>query len=355
MLISENNDIMVILQIITRSDLGGAQSVVINLANALAAKHEVIVVSGNGDGKMWQMLSPSIKTEFVPSLQRELSPIKEIQTIKIFRRLYREYHPNIIHLHSSKVGILGRLAFPKEKIVYTVHGFDSIRIAYRRYLPLEKMLQRKCNTIVGVSEYDKINLLNEGITNHVKVVYNGIAAPVRLKENPFMNLHTFKKKVLCIARLSPPKNIDIFLQLAFMLPDYAFIWIGNQQIFLGLYPKNLFFMGSLPNAGAYNEYADLFILPSNYEGLPMTIIEAMAFGKPVVASNVGGISEIVVNDENGFTVENSVDAFCEKICYILENEDVYSRFSLKALKSYQERLKVDQMVEGYLRIYNGML
>lgn len=346
---------MVILQIITRSDLGGAQSVVINLANALAEKHEIIVVAGGGDGKMWQMLSSTVTTEFVPSLQRELSPMKDIQTIKVFRRLYYKYHPDIIHLHSSKVGVLGRLVFPNEKIVYTVHGFDSIRIAYRKYLPLEKVLQRKCSTIVGVSEYDKANLLNEGITNHVEVVYNGITIPVRLKDNPFADLMTFKKKVLCIARLSPPKNIDIFVQLAFMLPDYAFIWIGNQQDFLGKSPKNLYFMGSLPNAGAYNEYADLFILPSNYEGLPMTIIEAMAFGKPVVASNVGGISEIVVNDENGYTVENSADAFCEKICYILESDDVYTHFSLKALTKYQERLKVDKMVEGYLRIYNKML
>lgn len=95
-------------------------------------------------------------------------------------------------------------------------------------------------------------------------------------------------------------------------------------------------MGSLPNAGAYNEYADLFILPSNYEGLPMTIIEAMAFGKPVVASKVGGISEIVLDDENGYTVENSAKAFCEKICYILENKDVYTRFSKRFKKLSKE-------------------
>lgn len=124
-----------------------------------------------------------------------------------------------------------------------------------------------------------------------------------------------------------PKNIDLFLKVSELLPQYAFVWIGNQHEFRGQYSENVFFMGSLPNAGAYNEYADLFILPSNYEGLPMTIIEAMAFGKPVVASKVGGISEIVLDDENGYTVENSAKAFCEKICYILENKDVYTRFS----------------------------
>lgn len=346
---------MKILQIITRSDLGGAQSVVLNLANTLSTKHEVIVVAGGGDGKMWQMLSPNVIQEYVPSLQREISPLKEILTIIAFEKLYRKYTPDIVHLHSSKVGILGRLVFPKSKIVYTVHGFDSIRIAYKNFLPLERKLQNKCSAIVGVSEYDRENLLKEGVINSIEVVYNGIEMPVRLKKDPFANLHTFKKKILCIARLSPPKNIDIFLKIASILPEYAFIWIGNQCEYAGKYSKNVFFMGSLPNAGAYNEFADLFILPSNYEGLPMTIIEAMAFGKPVVASKVGGISEIVLNDVNGYTVENTTEAFCEKICYILENETVYTNFSNNALKYYKEKLTVENMLDGYLKIYNKIM
>lgn len=345
---------MKILQIITRSDLGGAQSVVVNLANSLSADNEVIVAAGNGDGKMWQLLSPNVVKEYVPSLQRELSPLKEILTIKAFKALYRKYQPDIVHLHSSKVGILGRLAFPKEKIVYTVHGFDSIRIAYRKYLPLEKLLQKKCSAIVGVSLYDKRNLLNEGI-NDVETVYNGIEKPTRLKENPFSQMKNFKKRILCVARLSPPKRTDIFLEVASMLPEYAFIWIGNQDDSQRKYTDNVFFMGSLPNAGAYNEYADLFMLPSNYEGLPMTIIEAMSFGKPVVASNVGGISEIVKDDVNGYTVENLATVFCEKISYILECDDINERFSKAALKLFNEKLTVEHMVAGYMEIYNKII
>lgn len=346
---------MNILFIITRSDFGGAQSVVINLANSLSMNNEVIVVAGAGDGKIWQMLSPNIIKEYVPSLQRKFSLIKEILTIRSFKNICHKYKPDIIHLHSSKAGVLGRLAFPKNKIVYTVHGFDSIRIAYRKYLPLEKILQKKCSTIVGVSKYDKINLLNEGITANVELIYNGTMMPIKLKENPFLHLKAFKGKILCIARLSPPKNIDIFLGVASKLLDYAFIWIGNQNEFCGQHSNNVFFMGSLPNAGSYNEYVDLFILPSDYEGLPITIIEAMAFGKPVVASRVGGISEIVVDNVNGYTVDNSVEAFYKKICYVLENNDVYSSFSENALKFYQEKLTIDKMVDGYLKIYNKII
>ena len=77
------------------------------------------------------------------------------------------------------------------------------------------------------------------------------------------------------------------MSIATLLPDYAFVWIGNQSE-VKEYPKNVFFMGNIPDAGKYNSIADLFILPSNYEGLPMVILEAMSAGKPVVASNVGG-------------------------------------------------------------------
>lgn len=175
---------MKIFQIITRTDLGGAQSVVVNLANELCKDHEVIVAAGEGDGKMWKLLAPSIKREEISSLHRALSPINEIKTLFALRRLYGKYKPDIIHLHSSKVGILGRIAFPKLKIVYTVHGFDSIRIAYRQYLPLERILQGYCKMIVGVSEYDGWNLRGEGIRRNVRVIYNGISIPCALGGRP---------------------------------------------------------------------------------------------------------------------------------------------------------------------------
>lgn len=346
---------MKIFQIITSTDLGGAQSVVVNLANELCKDHEVIVAAGEGDGKMWKLLAPSIKREEISSLHRALSPINEIKTLFALRRLYGKYKPDIIHLHSSKVGILGRIAFPKLKIVYTVHGFDSIRIAYRQYLPLERILQGYCKMIVGVSEYDGWNLRGEGIRRNVRVIYNGISIPCALGGDPFVGIRGYVRKVLCIARLFPPKRVDLFLEVAARLPRYAFIWIGNQYEYTQEHPSNVFFMGSLHNAGAYNEYADLFMLPSNYEGLPMTIIEAMAFGKPVVASNVGGISEIVVNGENGYTVENVPDTFAEKIEYILESNDIYSQFSRNALKRFEEDLTVDKMVGEYLKIYKAKI
>ena len=137
------------------------------------------------------------------------------------------------------------------------------------------------------------------------------------------------------------------MSIATLLPDYAFVWIGNQSE-VKEYPKNVFFMGNIPDAGKYNSIADLFILPSNYEGLPMVILEAMSAGKPVVASNVGGISEIVTDGENGYVVDNAPEAFAEKISYILENQEVYDLFSLNSKKRFFKDLTIDKMVTSYL-------
>jgi glycosyltransferase involved in cell wall biosynthesis len=165
---------MKIFQVVTLSELGGAQTVVVNLSNALAKEHEVIVITGEGNGKMCQLLDKRIQTAKIECLKRKISPLNDLLTILVFCRLYLKYKPDIIHLHSSKAGILGRLVFPKRKMIYTVHGFDSIRLAYRRYLPIERFLQNRCKAIVAVSHYDVENLKAEHINNNVRCVYNGI-------------------------------------------------------------------------------------------------------------------------------------------------------------------------------------
>jgi len=163
-----------IFQIVTLSELGGAQAVVANLSNVLAKEHDVTVIAGEGDGKLFELLNANIRHIKLNSLKRKISPLNEIRTIVSFLFLGRKYKPDIVHLHSSKAGILGRLVFPKNKIVYTVHGFDSIRLAYRKYLHIEKRLQNNCKAIVAVSHYDEKNLVAEGVVKNVKCIYNGI-------------------------------------------------------------------------------------------------------------------------------------------------------------------------------------
>lgn len=340
---------MKILQIITLCELGGAQSVVINLANELSKNHEVIVAAGEGDGKMWPMLKNNIKKEYCKTLKRAISPIDDFRTLFTFIKLYIKYKPDIIHLHSSKAGMLGRIIFPSNKIIYTVHGFDSIRLAHRIFLPIERFMQRYNKAIVGVSNYDMHNMQYEKITRNVCTIYNGIKEQNSCENISFPFLSD-KKKILCIARVAKPKRLDIFLKTAELLPEYDFIWIGNnQEIKTDL--ANVHFLGNIPNASIYNSISDLFILPSDFEGLPMVIIEAMSYKRPIVASNVGGINEIVQNGENGYVVNNDAQHFAQRIKEIIENQELYNKLSNNSYIRYKKDLTINKMVDLYLELY----
>lgn len=344
---------MRILHVITLCELGGAQTVVANIANRICTEHDVIVAVGEGDGKMLEMLHPDVQVERIPSLVRRVSLSNEIKTYFSLKKLYRKYKPDIIHLHSSKAGAIGRLVFPPRKIVYTVHGFDSIRVAYRKFLPLERFLQRRCAQIVGVSKYDENNLLFERINHNVVTIHNGLNRSQQLEEDPFKNLGTgYKGTVLCIARLAPPKNHELFLRLAKYFTDYRFVWIGNQYEPNFKYPSNVYFMGNIPNAAAYTAFADLFVLPTEYEGLPMVVIEALSNGIPVVASAVGGIPEIL-DGINGVAVNNDVKVFTRAVRRFLNATPEEKRMRSKAaIHTYEEEFSADKMVEGYMEIYD---
>lgn len=346
---------MRILFFITRSCLGGAQSVIINIANSLSKEHNVAVAAGIDDGEeaslLWNALDSSVQCFKIKPLVKRLSPIKDILAAKEMRRIFRSFKPDVIHLHSSKVGVLGRIVLPKNKLIYTVHGFDSIRIANRKYIIVERLLQKRCRYIVGVSQYDCDNLLKEGIHNNVELVHNGLIVEQRediIKPNYFKD---GAKNIICIARISPQKNHRLFIDIAKLLPEYNFLWAGNLEPIDIPMSDNCHFIGNLPNAGAYCKFADLFLLTSNYEGLPMVIIEAMSQGLPVISSDVGGVSEIVKDGVNGFVLPNQADLFAEKIRYILDDDDRYSKMSNASKTIYKDSLTVDKMVSKYFELY----
>ena len=341
---------MKILHIITKSELGGAQSVLTSIVNALCEEHEVTVIAGEGDGKMFNAIDDRVRKIYYPHLRRDISLYHDTKTLVAMWKFNRKLQPDIIHLHSSKAGLLGRLVFPRRKIIYTIHGFDSIRVAFRQFLPIERIMQRRCAAIVGVSQYDMNSLHSEGIFANTHLVYNGVDVPQQQPSATVSFPTEYAKTVLCIARVAKPKRHDIFIECAKRLPQYAFVWIGNLDPVDNV-PDNVFFLGNIPNAAAYCKQADLFVLPSNYEGLPIVILEAMCQGKAIVASNVGGISEMVIDNKNGFAVPNDSAIFAERIQYILGNDEVLQQFSDYSLQLYKNRFTNQKMVEGYLKIY----
>jgi len=342
---------MKILHVITRSDLGGAQTVVINLANFMCNEHKIAVAAGE-EGPMWGALDIRVIKIRIQEIVRSVSPLNDFKAYIKLKKIYKSMNPDIIHLHSSKIGFLGRLAFPRNKIVYSVHGFDSIRIAYRKYLILEKILKKRCKAIVAVSNYDRQNMISEGIKSKY-VVYNGITISHKKSDLFIAGVEKYRKNVICIARISPQKRFGSYIEIAKLLPEYAFIWIGADKEYEDL-PDNVFCLKGVLNARDYIPLADIFVLPTNYEGLPVVVVEALSYGKPVVSSNVGGISEIVFDGENGFVVDNDDNIFAERIKFVLENNDIYQKFSENSKKVFNQYLTTEKMVFEYMNIYRGV-
>lgn len=345
-----------ILHAITLSSVGGAQSVVVNLANFQCENNEVYVLSSSSC-EAWKALDKRVHVLVIKELQKNIGA-KDI--VVILKLIYWKHklRPDIIHLHSSKMGMFGRLVFPKKKTIYTVHGFDSMRIANRKLLFVERMLKNSCRFIVGVSKYDEINLKQEGIKKNVTYVYNGVkdaSADTPSKQNEailqqlFALKDKYKKVIISIARDDAPKKIDLFLEIAKRMQDYAFVWLGNSNDHLKT--DNVLLLGQIPMGYQLLKASDLFILCSNYEGLPMSIIEALSFGKPVVSSKVGGVTEIL-DGNNGFAVDNKEENFQRAINNIFASEEKYQTFSANARKTYEEKFTLEVMTSGYDKLYS---
>lgn len=356
---------MKILHIITNTELGGAQKVCIDLCRSAIADGQEVAVASMDGGYLWEQLPPEVTQFHLTNMVKPIKPKKDVKVLSELKKVKKEYKPDIIQLHSSKAGVLGRavgLGMSK-KVVYTVHGFDSIRLVHRVFLPLERILQSYCGGIVGVSEYDSNNLKSEKIKRNVTTIYNGISEKAIKKEKSFPFSTRGKKVVLTIARIAPPKNLELFLNTArqFDQKKYLFVWIGGSpdktiDDIKKEYnvPDNVILMGDVPDASRYINLCDLFVLFSNFEGLPMTIIEAMSQKKAVVASDVGGIHELV-DSSNGALIDNTEEQAVSEIKKILDDSKLRKSMEESSYSKYKKDFTLEKMYNSYKDLYLSLL
>jgi glycosyltransferase involved in cell wall biosynthesis len=292
--------------------------------------------------------------------------IKDFKVIGEIKKIRKDFKPDIIHLHTTKPSILGRYVFRKEKnhIVYTIHGFDTVRVAHRKFLFIEKFFQRWSGATVAVSKYDEKNIIKEGITKNVNIIYNGIGhksispaktLPFEIKES---------KKIITIARIMPPKDFSMFINVArhFEKDDTAFIWMGSSQNksiedLKKEYqiPENVYLTGDMPNASNYLSLCDVFVLFSHYEGLPMSIIEAMSQGLPAIVSDVGGDSELV-DDSNGALVKDGdVDSAVKILKDFLSDKNLLEKKGKASFQKFQNMFTLEKMWDNYENLYKQLL
>lgn len=361
---------MKILYIITRSDvMGGASVHLLDLAVGMKEKgHNVRILVGGTGIFNERACKMGLEVFSLSHLVREISPLQDFRGYFEIRRSIKKYTPDLVHLHSSKVGILGRIAAHSLKIpcVFTAHGWAFTEgVSYKKrwlYRLVEQFMAHYVNKIIAVSEYDRqLALANRvGNKNLITTVHNGVPDYSRASEKCRVN-HGITNLVM-VARFDAPKNQVFLIETLKELKASSFImnFVGDGPQLdttkrlvdsYGLKDK-VIFLGARNDVPDLLSQSDVFLLISNWEGLPLTILEAMSHSLPVIASDVGGISETIVDGEQGYLIPRGDK---EKLTHVLEqliqSNEARLQIGTKARQKYENEFTVERMIDATESIY----
>lgn len=289
---------------------GGVFTYIVDLANELVKTYDMYIAYA---------LRPQIPKDYknyfdknihliqVKNFTRSINPLKDLKVIPEVKKIARNVKPDIVHLHSSKAGVIGRIAFNGKNIplFYTPHGYSFLM---ENYKPMKRrifrmieaaMAKRNCTTI-SCSPGEHQETLK--LTKRAAYVNNGIdtaeldkmLTKVKKVNHPFT--------VFTLGRICYQKNPELFNSIAEAMPDTKFLWIGDGELREKLQSPNIEITGwtDREKALALSMNADVFILTSLWEGLPISLLESMYMKKLCVVSDVIGNHDVIQKGENGF-------------------------------------------------------
>jgi glycosyltransferase involved in cell wall biosynthesis len=303
-----------LLVVVTLAEAGGAQTFVATLVAGLRERYEIDVASHGPDGAVVDACaSLDVPFHHVRHLVRDPHPYRDAAAVRELRSLARGLAPDIVQINSSKAGVLARLALARTgmKTVFTAHGWAfSGRggAAGTVYTTAERAVAPLSDAIVCVSNHDLQLAHDRNIKprGELHVIHNGVDAPATL---PYRRGPDERLVLGCTARLAPPKDVITLLD-ALAQPGCK-SWelrifgdgpdreqIERHRDALGLADR-VTLLGHRDDIAAQLADCDAFALISDWEGLPYSILEAMAAGLPVLATRVGGIADLVVTGSTG--------------------------------------------------------
>ncbi len=344
---------------------GGIFTLLVDLTKELVKNFEVVIVYGKRKqtpDNFERYFDKKIKFIEIENFTRSMDLKKDIKALGEIKRIIKEEKPDIIHLHSSKAGVLGRIAISgkKVKMFYNPHGFsflkqDDSKLKRTIYWLIEKitaMLNRKC-TIVGCSygEYLEAKKLNK---NSI-CINNGIDIKKIDKEIKHLRQHeiNYKNLKICtIGRIGYQKNPKLFNEIAKELPDIQFTWIGDGELKNELTSSNINVTGWKTRNKVLEELNnhDVFILTSLWEGLPISLLESMYMKKICIVSDCIGNKDVIENGKNGYIAKNK-EEFIKKISEIKNNRAQVDGVTKKGREDVLNKYCNDVMVKQYKEIY----
>lgn len=363
---------MKILYIITKSEAGGAQTHVAELCKYFKSNgKEVAVLSYPGGWLETEVEQLGIKFFANKYFSNSLNPVRVIKAYLETKKVIKEFRPDLVHCHSSAAGAYGRLAIRnKIKTLYTAHGWGfNIGVPFLQKwaaIFIERYLSKYCIKIICVSDFVKNLGLKFRIASEDKfvVVKNGVS----IKEKS-INSVVKKIKIIFVGRLAEPKDPLFLLKAISGLSnelkekiEVLIIGDGPQKNSLENFIEieKLDFtslLGSLPREEIFVNLkeSDIFVLISKWEGLPITILEAMSCGLPVIASEVGGIPEAV--DKNcGILIKNSeINELSLALFQLIQNKELREKMGINAQEKIKEKFLVERMLTKTSDVYKQVI
>lgn len=376
-----------VLLIITRLAIGGATNVVLNIADFLNDHPDFEVQlltgpvpAGRTDMTYWAV-DRGIDVRVVPSLINHISPLDNLKATADIRRIIAQGNYDIVHTHSSVAGVVGRLAAftaGAPVIVHHVHGWGLHEgmsgLTRMLYLNLERLCARFTDSLIVVSKPDIKKGLAHRIGREGKfvLIYNGIALEDFQQQvddqqlRSELGLDPVCKLVGMIGRLDEQKNpLDLIRAAAIVIksyPEVQFLIAGDgplrpecEQLIKSLDLENgLFLLGYRKDVARILASLTLTAMSSLWEGLPIAFLEAMAAGKPIVANDVDGASDVVIGGETGFLVPpHQPSKMAEQILTLLNNEALCNEMGRTA-QERSSRFSIQGMVGSLESLYKDL-
>jgi len=369
--------------VITRLDLGGAQQVALYLAkNIDRKKYNVYLISGEGgylDDEAKKI--KELNLIFMKSLKHPISLLNDIKALFELKKFFKEKKIDVVHTHSSKAGILGRIAAKMagvKMVMHTIHGFPFHKfqnpVNFFIYLILEKFAAKFCDKLVAVGK----EVVDYGLKNKVgkKEQYAVIRAGIDV--NLFKNAKVNKKEYLLnyglsdkkitvgmIGNLKKQKNplefVNIAKEVIKVDDNVQFIFAGDGPLrnkvnyLLKKYgiEKNVKFVGWIKEPEKFIKAIDIFILTSLWEGLPCTLIQAIVAGKVCIATNIDGNKEILskINPWLLYEPRNYIQA-AKKILILKNEKDHKKHFNIEKVKDLIKEFDFKFMLNEYEKLYD---
>jgi glycosyltransferase involved in cell wall biosynthesis len=358
-----------VCHIITKMVYGGASIGTLHLVQKLPSRgFESTIICGRQSSNEGDLLvdaaNDGFETIIIQELVREIDPIMDIRAFFALIREFKRRKFDIVHTHGSKAGAIGRLAAAVcgvPIILYTVHGWGLkaggllVRVLFRR---VERALARVTTALLfqTQSDRDEASQYKIGDNGQYYLIGNGIDLrpfldyDVEMADRIERNLRLENKKVVgTVGRVSAQKNPAGFLDIAQRIVEknegIVFIFAGGGEMLDKMrslvnethLERNVLFLGVRNDIPELIANFDIFILPSLWEGMPRSIIEAMALSKPVIAYDIAGIREIIDDGVNGIVVPvNDLTQMCHTIEHLLDNEAVGRKLATYAAKTARQ-------------------